>query len=110
MARHARRFGGVERAVDGGHAQDRGRADLQGGRAVGGIEFAAHVEHAFLVGAPPTGQARRAACVARVEIQAARRAGTGVEVFVVAPEREVHAVRDRGCAARRRPSATGRSR
>ncbi len=96
MSGHARRFGGVERAVERGQAEDRGRANLQGGRAVGGVEGAAHVEHAVFVRAPPPGQTRGAARVARVEVQPARRAGTGVEIFVMAPEGEIRAVRTQG--------------
>ncbi len=85
----------LQRAVDRRHAQDRGRPDLQRRCAHPGKKFVGHLEHAFLVHAPPSREPGidHAGLVemAAVQVKSRNRAGAGVEPFVVTPAGEIRA-------------------
>ncbi|SBV36017.1 hypothetical protein STPYR_10947 [uncultured Stenotrophomonas sp.] len=89
--RHAGLVEQFQRGAQRRQSQHRRVAQLPALGAQLGHELRRHLEARGLLVAPPAGKARQRciACVALVDEAAGHRAGAGIEVFVVAPHREV---------------------
>ena len=79
----------VQGSHQGGHAQDRRRADLHPPRSRRWVKIGTHIELPILAHPEPTGQARLVLEVAPGHEQPADRSWATVEIFVRAPEGEV---------------------